>query len=348
MNPDIHILSAKAEAPSDPATTGQMNGNGETLLDAYSRAVVSAVDLVSPAVVNIEVLSGRSRSRPHGRAQQREEVGSGSGFLFTPDGFILTNSHVVHRARSIRVTLNDGRVLEGTLIGDDPHNDLAVLRVDAPNLTAARLGDSGAVRVGQVVLAIGSPFGFQTTVTSGIVSALGRTLRSQSGRLIDNVIQTDAPLNPGNSGGPLVNTDGLVIGVNSAVILPAQGICFAITSNTAQHLAGLLIKEGRIRRSYLGIGGQSVPLSRSLIRHYRLAASTGVRVISVEPGSPAERAGVLTGDIIIGLNGETIAGVEALLRMLTEGVISVESRLTILRLTDLVELRITPLEATSD
>jgi S1-C subfamily serine protease len=271
--------------------------------------------------------------------------GSGSGFIFTPDGFILTNSHVVHEASRIDVTLSDSRRFQGDLVGDDPDTDLAVVRVDGSKFVTAPLGDSQKIRVGQLVIAIGNPYGFQCTVTSGVVSALGRSLRSMSGRLIDNVIQTDAALNPGNSGGPLVNSMGEVIGVNTAVILPAQGICFAIAINTAKYIAARLIKEGKIRRSYIGLGGQNVPLLRRFVRFFHLPVESGVLVVSVEKNSPAQRAGLLEGDIIIGFDEQPVVGIDDLHKMLTEEKVGVRAKLTILRRSEKLEIPIIPEES---
>ena len=301
-----------------------------TLLDAYSEAVIAAAERVSPSVVNIEV------------RHQNRRGGSGSGFIFTPDGFILTNSHVVHGAESVEVTLSDGQSYKADSIGDDPDTDLAVVRITAPNLIPAALGDSQSIRVGQLAVAIGNPYGFQCTVTSGVISALGRSLRSQSGRLIDDVIQTDAALNPGNSGGPLVTSQGEVIGVNTAVILPAQGICFATAVNTAKFVAGRLIKDGKIQRGYIGVAGQNVPVHRRLVRGHNLAVSSGIFVISLEPSSPAERAGLLEGDMIVGFNSNPVAHIDALHRLLTDHAAGAPAELTVLRGTEKLALRVEP------
>src|SRR6266853_1479383 len=312
----------------------------EQVLDAYSQAVVRVAERVSPAVVNIEVHSRQgsaSRSDPRLAPDVR---GHGSGFFFTPDGFILTNSHVVHDAAQLMVTLADGRREEAELIGDDPDTDVAVVSIHAPQLVPARLGDSHTIRVGQLVVAIGNPYGFQCTVTAGVVSALGRSLRSQSGRLIDNIIQTDAALNPGNSGGPLVTSNGEVVVVNTAIILPAQGICFAIGINTATFVAGRLIKEGRIKRGYIGVAGQNVPLERPLVRRHTLAVPSGMLVLSVEPHSPAQRADVRPGDVLVGYAGRTVAGIDDLHRLLVEEQVGIPAPLMVLRGGEILTLAI--------
>jgi len=324
--------------PSDVTRTSPPDSSSDAaLLDAYSMTVMQVAEKVGPAVVAIEVEPSR-RSGRSGR-------GGGSGFLFTPDGFILTNSHVVHDAGEIDVALNGGRRYQGVLIGDDPQTDLAVVRILAPDLKAASLGDSSKLRPGQVVVAIGNPYGFQWTVTAGVVSALGRSLRSQSGRLIDNVVQTDAALNPGNSGGPLVNSRGEVIGVNTAVILPAQGICFAIPSATAQFVAQRLIRDGSIRRGWIGVGGQDVTLHRRLAFRHGLEESGGVLVLGVEPSSPASRAGLHDGDVIIGFGELRVTGIDDLHRVLTEDAVGKSATLGVLRRDEKLQIEITPVEA---
>jgi S1-C subfamily serine protease len=320
MTPVLQLVAQPTDAP-DP--------EGEAL-DAYSRAVVGAVERISPAVVHIETSRG-----------------TGSGFVFTPDGFVLTVSHVVHEASRVRVTLPDGRALPAARVGDDPDTDLAVVRISTDGLVPAPLGDSAALRAGQLVVAIGSPYGLQTTVTAGVVSALGRSWRASSGRLIADVIQTDAALNPGNSGGPLVTASGAVVGVNTAVIRPAQGICFAIGVNTAKFVAACLIKDGRVRRSYIGVGGQTVPLPRWLVRTHGLPGGTGVQVRSIEAGSPAARAGLREGDVLIGLDGQAVAGVDDLHRLLTDARVGVPTSVAVLRRADHLEVQIVPEESPS-
>jgi S1-C subfamily serine protease len=318
------------------------------LLDAYSTAVVTAAEKLSPSVVKIDVAQiAHTRS-----GQERERQGGGSGFVFTPDGLILTNSHVVNNASRIQVSFSDGRRFPAHTVGDDPGTDLAVIRVDVPSaegspLLSASLGDSQKLRVGQLAIAIGNSYGFQYTVTAGVISALGRSLRSYSGRMIDDVIQTDASLNPGNSGGPLVSSDGRVIGVNTATIMGAQGLCFAIGINTAKFVAGRLLQHGKIRRGYIGVEAQTVPLHRRLVRFYDLAQETGVVVLSTTEGSPARRAGLRETDIIIALDRRPIAGVDDLHRLLTDARVGVTSSLTILRQTEKRELAIVPEEARS-
>ncbi|HEY5883205.1 MAG TPA: trypsin-like peptidase domain-containing protein [Pyrinomonadaceae bacterium] len=320
--------------------------NEESLLDAYSRAVIEAAETVSPSVVYIQVTgSGRRK-----RQAPSEVTGSGSGFVFTPDGFILTNSHVVHGASKIEVALMDGRRSQAQLIGDDPDTDLAVIRITAPNLVPARLGDSHAIRVGQLVIAIGNPYGFQYSVTAGVVSALGRSLRAQSGRLMDGVIQTDAALNPGNSGGPLVNSRGDVIGVNTATILPAQGICFATSIDTAKFVAGRLIRDGKISRSYIGVAGQNVPIPRRIVRFYQLPVETGVLLVSFETNgseSAAKEAGLLGGDLVVEFDGQPIRGIDDLHKLLTDERIGKDVPITIIRGVQKLTLTVVPKESQS-
>ncbi|MGO8766891.1 MAG: S1C family serine protease [Limisphaerales bacterium] len=339
---DQAVEWVQAFGENEAVATGPSNRlslTDDDLLDSYSQAVTHAIAKVGGAVVNIRVHGKRRDDRPGSEAG-----GSGSGFVVAPDGFILTNSHVVHGAVRMEVSLADGRVYEASLVGDDPETDLAIIRINAPDLVHATFGDSASIRVGQIAIAIGSPFGFQQTVTAGVVSALGRSMRSQSGRLIDNVIQTDAALNPGNSGGPLVNSRGEIIGVNTAIILPAQGICFAIASNTAEFVTAWLIKEGVIRRSWIGIAGQNVPIHRRVVRFHRLPAERGVLVAGIEPGSPAARAGLREGDVIVAFNDKPIATIDDLHRQMVAKAIGIESKLTVVRHTEKLKLTVTPLE----
>ena len=308
------------------------------LLDAYSQAVVDAVDKVGPSVVKIDVKKTAARS---GKNAAREGVqGSGSGVIFTHDGFILTNSHVAAHARELEVTLTDGRGFQADVIGDDPDTDLAVIRIPAPNLVPACLGESRSIRVGQLAIAIGNPFGFQCSVTAGVVSALGRSLRAQSGRLIHDLIQTDAALNPGNSGGPLVNSKGEVIGINTAIILPAQGICFAIAINTAKMVVSQLLKHGKVKRGSVGVTGQNVTLPRRVVRFHDLSSESGVLVVAVEPSSPARKSGVQDGDVIISYDGHATAGIDDLHKLLTEERIGKSTELRVLRRNNVVTLPI--------
>jgi S1-C subfamily serine protease len=327
------LMSSKPNLISFPGHEAQnvSTGAGEAeAMDAYSRVVTTVAESVSPAVVRIQVENKQGRG------------GSGSGFIFTPDGFILTNSHVVHGGEKIIVSTPDSGDFNAQLIGEDPDTDLALLRIDAPILHSVKLGDSRRIRVGQLVVAIGNPYGFQYTVTAGVVSALGRSLRSQSGRLIEDVIQTDAALNPGNSGGPLVNSAGEVVGVNTATILPAQGLCFAISINTAQFIASKLIRYGRVRRSYIGVQAQTAALNRNIVRHYELQTLTGALVLSAEPGSPAQRAGLQEGDVITSLADEPVEGVDVLHRLLGEDRIGIATRLIVLRGSKRLEISLIP------
>src|SRR4051812_22764560 len=338
--PEFVFVDSVSSAQSPVASAASIPEDS-ALLDAYSRAVTSAVEKVGPAVVHIAVRQQRVSRRP--RSSPQEAQGSGSGFAFTPDGFLLTNSHVVSGANDIVVTFPDAETCHATLIGDDPDSDLAVLRVDvAGQLPFAALGARRQLAVGQVAIAIGNPLGFQHTVTAGVVSALGRSMRSRTGRLIDNVIQTDAALNPGNSGGPLVSSRSEVIGVNTATIMGAQGICFAIGADTAQFVAVRLIRHGKIQRCYVGVAGQDVPIHTRIVRHYSLPANTGAMVISAEPGSPAQAAGVRERDVILRFGARTVLGVDDLHRFLTEAVPGETIDITVLRGTELVSLAIRP------
>ena len=312
-----------------PPGAQDLPGNPDfALLDAYSRAVVGAVQRVAPAVVHIQVRQGRG-------------AGTGSGFAFTPDGFILTNSHVVHGASEVYVSTAAGERFAAETAGDDPDTDLAVIRCPQ-GVPSVPLGSSRKLAVGQLVVAIGNPLGFQHTVTAGVVSALGRTMRSRSGRLIDGVIQTDAALNPGNSGGPLVDSQGQVIGVNTATIMGAQGICFAIGADTAEFVASRLIRDGRIRRSYIGVMGQAVALHRRLVRYYDLPSASGVLVLDVVAGSPAQTAGLCERDVIVRFAGQTVESADDLHRLLTDERSGVASEMQVVRGTELRKLTVTP------
>jgi S1-C subfamily serine protease len=318
--------------PGRPPSGDRHDEDDAALLDAYSTAVVGAVERVRPAVVHIRVERGGKTGAE----------GAGSGFIIAPDGYLLTNSHVARGASALEVTLPDGRTAAAELVGEDPDSDLAVVKIGAPSLAHTRLADSSRVRVGQIAIAIGSPYGFQHTVTAGIVSALGRSMRSQTGRLLDNIIQTDAALNPGNSGGPLVSASGDVIGVNTAVIRPAQGICFAIAANTAERVAVQLIHEGRVRRAYLGVGGHDTPIARRIVRHFDLVHESGVRVSTVDKDSPAAAAGVRAGDLIVAFADDVVAGIDDLQRLLTGRRIGDDVDLVVLRRDQRLVLRTTP------
>jgi S1-C subfamily serine protease len=348
MQQEIELLSDEKFESEDARTTRDDLAHSEPaedLMDAYSRAVITAAEKVSPSVVYIEVQQPVRSGRRNVPRMPQEARGSGSGFIFTPDGFILTNSHVVHGAKRIEVTVSDGHKHEAELIGDDPDTDLAVIRINAPNLVPAHLGEAQKIRVGQLVVAIGNPYGFQYSVTAGVVSALGRSLRAQSGRLMDDVIQTDAALNPGNSGGPLVNSRGEVIGVNTAMILPAQGISFATSIDTAKFVASRLIRDGKVSRSYIGLAGQNVPLPRRIVRYYDLAVESGILVVSFEANSPARNAGLREGDIIVGFDDHTTAGIDDLHKLLSEDRIRHKSSLVVIRGTEKLSLDVIPEES---
>jgi S1-C subfamily serine protease len=302
----------------------------EGLLDAYSRAVITVAERVSPTVVSIKTTQEVKAQTPRG-VVPFDAMASGSGVIITPDGYILTNSHVVHNTKGLEVSLSDGRSFPAQVIGEDPDTDLAVIRIPTSNLSTSELGDSDKLKVGQLVIAIGNPFGFQATVTAGVVSATGRSMRGQTGRLIENIIQTDAALNPGNSGGPLVDSGGRVVGINTAIIQYAQGICFAIPINTARWVAGLLIKEGRIKRAYLGILGQNKPINRFEFRKHGISNASGVEVRQVVKNSPAEQAGINTGDIIVSINENTILSVDDIHRYLAKVAVGTKLEITVIR-----------------
>jgi S1-C subfamily serine protease len=347
------LTDAFRDAQSVPAPDiPGIPADDQALLDAYSRAVIDVVDRVGPAVVRLAVHDGTAQQTEQNRGQNRG--GTGSGVILSPDGLILTNSHVAAGAHSagtsspaarIDVTTADGQELRARLVGDDPDTDLALLRVDqAVTLPAAPLGDSRRLKRGQLVIAIGNPLGFESTVTTGVVSALGRSLRSRNGRLIDDVIQTDAALNPGNSGGPLVSSRGEVVGINTAVIMGAQGICFAVAANTASFVLGELIRHGRVRRAFIGIAAQQTAIPQRRRRAFGLIQDSAVMVSAVEADSPAGRAGLKAGDIIVALDGEPIAGADDLVRALTGEKIGRSVALDVLRATERLTIVMAPLE----
>ena len=338
----LQLLTNTSPGIDSSEVSSRVSPQDADLLDAYSTAVVAAVERVGPSVAHLEVSVAADR-----RGRSRQTEGTGSGFAFTPDGFILTNSHVVERAKTIRATFSDGSSYDARVIGSDPDTDLAVVRVNASSLPVATLGDSSRLRVGQMVIAIGNPLGFASTVTSGVVSALGRTMRSQSGRPIDAVIQTDAALNPGNSGGPLVDSRGAVIGINTAVIAGAQGICFAVPVNTAHLVIPQLIRAGRVRRAWIGISGQTIQLSRRRVQLNHLSAGHAVLVTDTIAGSPARRAGLRAGDIILALGTTVVTGVDELQRVLTAAAIDHPMTVVLLRDGVQMDLTLTPTGAGS-
>jgi S1-C subfamily serine protease len=312
-----NFISNGNEPPFGPPPPEPTPPEEVEALDAFSRVVVQVAETIRPAVVNLRGQRGRD--------------GSGSGFLFTPDGFLLTNHHVVQGQERVRVRLTDGRELPGRVVGADPWSDVAVVQAEASGLPYAAFGDSSRLRVGQLAVAVGSPFGFESTVTAGVISALGRTLRSITGHLVDNVIQTDAALNPGNSGGPLVNSQGQVVGINTAIIRPAQGLCFAIPINMAQHILPQLLKHGRVVRGYLGVHVRAVPIAPALARRHELSQTHGVEILAVEPDSPADQAGILEEDVVVALGEQPVASVDDLHKLLTQIPVGLPTTVVLLR-----------------
>jgi S1-C subfamily serine protease len=335
LGEDAAVGEESAPSVLRPPETGLSDAD---LLDAYSRAVVAVVESVGPAIVSISI----GKETP---GSGFEPEGAGSGFVLTPDGYILTNSHVVSKAGSIETQFTDGRRLRAALVGDDPSTDLAVVRVDGPGLPYASLGDSARLQVGQLVIAMGNPLGFQSTVSTGVVSAVGRSLRSREGRLIENVVQHTAPLNPGNSGGPLLDARGRVMGVNTAIIAQAQGIGFAIPANTARQIVTQLLTQGRVRRGYLGLVGFRRKLDRRLVRFFKLAGNSGLEVASLDPNGPARRAGLLPGDVIVGADSREIGSVDDLFRLLGDWPIGKPLLLRVIRLNKRLDIEVSPGES---
>lgn len=329
--------------PSSSRPSSDINSTGDAaLLDAYSRTVVQVAKEVSDAVVQIKVIKPKPKKTNNRR--RRNGFSAGSGFIISSDGYIVTNSHVISKARKIEVVLQDGRIFKPEVVGEDPATDIAVLRIDGDQLKFIRFGDSDQLQVGQMAIAIGNPYGFQYSLTAGVVSALGRTLRSEGGRLIDDVIQTDAALNPGNSGGPLVNSRGEVIGVNTAVILPAQGLCFAVAGNLANYIVGKLIMEGKVRRGFVGIAGQVTRFNPKAIQRFKLLVKSGIYVQGVEADSPADLSELEQGDIIIGFEDELVQSIDDLHRFLDEKSIGQEVQLKVLRSGVVINVAIVPVE----
>jgi S1-C subfamily serine protease len=318
----FRLVSDGADEPRAAADRSKVPVNEQEALDAYSRVIVTVAESLGPAVVNLRAVANEGG---------RRSGGSGSGFLFTPDGFLLTNHHVVRGSNRLRVRLNDGREVSGRVIGADPWTDVAVVQADASGLPHAELGESAGLRVGQLVVAIGSPFGFDSTVTAGVVSALGRTLRSITGHLVDNVIQTDAALNPGNSGGPLLDSRGRVIGINTAIIHSAQGICFAIPISMAKRILPQLMQHGRVVRGYLGLHGRDVPIARNIVRQLALTQESAVEVIAVEPDGPAAQSGMTEADLILTLGDQPISTIDDLQNRLTSIPVGIPTEVVILR-----------------
>ena len=333
------LVSDELNLSGDASFPAETIPNEQPLFDAYSQAVVDVVDRVGPAVVRVETPPDR---------EKRQRGGTGSGVVISPDGLVLTNSHVVQGASTVRLALADTRTVKARVLGDDPHTDLALLRIiDDVSLPAARLGNSKGLRRGQLVVAIGNPLGFESTVTAGVVSALGRSLRSSTGRLIDDVIQTDAALNPGNSGGPLVSSRGEVIGINTAVIAGAQGICFAVASNTASHVVSEIVRHGRVRRAFIGVAGQTVPLPRRLALALGLGQAQGVAIASLEADGPAAKAGLQPGNIVLALGGEPVTGADDLVRLLGGDRIGIETPLSVITGSELKQVVVVPAERTA-
>ncbi len=333
------LVSDELNLSGDASFPAETTPNEQPLFDAYSQAVVDVVDRVGPAVVRVETPPDR---------EKRQRGGTGSGVVISPDGLVLTNSHVVQGASTVRLALADTRTVKARVLGDDPHTDLALLRIiDDVSLPAARLGNSKGLRRGQLVVAIGNPLGFESTVTAGVVSALGRSLRSSTGRLIDDVIQTDAALNPGNSGGPLVSSRGEVIGINTAVIAGAQGICFAVASNTASHVVSEIVRHGRVRRAFIGVAGQTVPLPRRLALALGLGQAQGVAIASLEADGPGAKAGLQPGNIVLALGGERVTGADDLVRLLGADRIGIETPLSVIAGSELKQVVVVPAERTT-